>query len=288
MIQSMTGYGEGKAEGSGWLIEVKIKSLNHKYIDLYLRGLEEFELVELDARELLKQSFSRGRVEATFSLQPDADVSYELDPVPAEKYYNALKSLAAHLKLQHEITLDHLSRLPGALKTLPTEPGELWPILKDALQQAISATLELRRKEGEALGAELLELTNSICRELAYVEEQVPMLKEQYRARLQERIDELNTGLEFDPERLEQEVVIWAERSDITEEIARLKIHLTAFDQNIQSDEPAGRSLDFLAQEMNREVNTMSAKTRDAQLAQRLVEMKACIERVREQVRNIE
>ena len=284
----MTGYGEGVAAGNGWSVEIKIKSLNHKYIDLYIKGLEEFESVELNVREFLKSRFSRGRVEISFTLQPDSSVSYELDPVPAEKYYVALKALADRLKLDHPITLDHLSRLPGAIKPLPTETGDLWPIIEDALGKAVAATLEMRRKEGEALGFELLDLINALDRELKAVEEIVPTLKEQYRQRLQERINELQTGIEFDPERLEQEVVIWAERSDITEEIARLKIHLQAFRDNINSTEPSGRSLDFLAQEMNREVNTMAAKTRDGQISQRFVEMKTHIERVREQVRNVE
>lgn len=288
MISSMTGYGEGSAQGNGWSVQVKMKTLNHKYIDLYLRGLEDFELAEIETREKIKSHFSRGRVEVTFELEPENERTFSLDPEIASKYYEALKELAGELKLEHPITLDHLSRLPGAIKPLPVEPGELSPVLDEALSKAISATSEMRNREGAALAEELSDLGNAIGNELSKIEQRAPELKEQYRGKLQERISDLNLEIEVDAERLQQEVVIWAERSDITEEIARLKIHLDSFQDGLKSQEAAGRTLDFLAQEMGREVNTMAAKARDGDIARHIVQMKAHIERVREQVRNVE
>jgi uncharacterized protein (TIGR00255 family) len=288
MISSMTGYGEGTSQGNGWTVRVKMKTLNHKYIDLYMRGLEDFELVEMETREKIKNHFSRGRVEVTFELEPENEKTFNLDPELAGKYYSALKDLAQELKLEHAITLDHLSRLPGAIKPLPVEPGELGPVLEDSLKQAIEATSEMRDKEGAALAEELHDLSNSVGQELMEVEKRVPELKEQYRAKLHERISDLNLEIEIDADRLQQEVVVWAERSDITEEVARLKIHLKSFQDGLQTDEAAGRTLDFLAQEMGREVNTMGAKARDGDIARHIIEMKAHIERIREQVRNVE
>ncbi|MBI1729846.1 YicC family protein [Candidatus Acetothermia bacterium] len=288
MILSMTGYGEGSAQDNGWEVAVKIKTLNHKYLDIYLKGLEEFELLELNAREILKDSFSRGRVEISFELKPEAEIAFALDSDIAAKYYHALKALAKKLKLEHPITLDHLARLPGALKPLPTESGELEPVLEKALRAAIKATMEMRKREGNALADELVGLIRTVAKESKEVESHAPELKEAYRVKLYERISELLENNKTDPGRLEQEVVLWAERTDITEETARLKIHLSAFEEAIRSGEPAGRTLDFLAQEMHREVNTMAAKARDALISQRIIEMKSHIDQLREQVRNVE
>jgi uncharacterized protein (TIGR00255 family) len=288
MILSMTGYGEGSAQGNGWEVSIKIKTLNHKYLDIYLKGLEEFELLELNAREILKGSFSRGRVEISFELKPEAEIAFALDSDIAAKYYHALKALAKKLKLEHPITLDHLARFPGALKPLPTESGELEPVLEKALRAAIKATMEMRKREGNALADELLGLIRTVAKESKEVESRAPELKEAYRVKLHERISELLENNKTDPGRLEQEVVLWAERTDITEETARLKIHLSAFEEAIRSGEPAGRTLDFLAQEMHREVNTMAAKARDALISQRIIEMKSHIDQLREQVRNVE
>jgi uncharacterized protein (TIGR00255 family) len=168
------------------------------------------------------------------------------------------------------------------------DPEGLWPLLERALGEAIAAVREMRRREGEALASELAQLAEAIRAELLEVEARAPQLVQLYRERLQERIHQLELGIELDRQRLEQEVALWAERSDITEEIARLKIHLSAVKEAIHSDEPAGRTLDFLAQEMYREVNTMAAKARDGEISQRLILMKGRIECLREQVRNVE
>jgi uncharacterized protein (TIGR00255 family) len=288
MINSMTGYGEASGQGNNWTVSVKIKTLNHRYLDLQIQGLDQYKALELPTVERLKSGFHRGRIEISIQLQRQGDSPLMLDVVAARQHHEALKRLAHELQLSEEISLDHLLRLGGAVQLVPPDPQGLWPVLEEALGQALAAVQEMRRQEGEALASELAHLWNALRAELLAVEARAPELKRLYRDRLQQRIHELSQGIELDADRIEQEVALWAERSDITEEIARLKIHLDAAAAAIRAKEPAGRTLDFLAQEMHREVNTMAAKARDGEIAQRLIEAKAYIERVREQVRNIE
>jgi uncharacterized protein (TIGR00255 family) len=287
MILSMTGYGEGAARSAEWSVSVKVKTLNHKYLDLHVRGLEEYEVLELRARELLKQSFHRGRVNATIEMRPEGETELRFDSAAARQYCKGLQELARELGLDEGVSLGHLLQMEGALKPLPQDPEGLWPLLEAALKEAIASAQKMRRLEGEALAKELICLKEAICTELCEVEARAPKLVPLYRERLEERIREL-LEIELDRERLEQEVALFAERSDITEEIARLKIHLKAVEEAISSGEPAGRTLDFLAQEMYRETNTMAAKAKDGEISQRIIAIKGCIERLREQVRNVE
>jgi len=282
----MTGYGEASARGEDWTVTVTIKTLNHKYLDLHIKGLEDYEVLELQARQLVKGAFHRGRVEVVVRIEQDEEKPLTFDLVTARRYAEALKRLARQLELDGRVSLSDLIALGEALRPLPPEPEGLWPVLETALKEALAAVNESRRREGEALAEELKRLVREITAELSEVEAHAPQLKERYRERLREKI--LNMDIPLDEERLEQEVALWAERSDITEEIARMKIHLKAVEGAISSKEPAGRTLDFLAQEMYRETNTMAAKAKDGEIAQRLIAIKGCIERLREQVRNVE
>ncbi len=288
MITSMTGYGEGAAQGHSWIVSVKIKTLNHKYLDLQVRGLEGYEALELRAMELLRKSFRRGRIEAAIQLQREGWPALTFDVATARQHYEALRHLAQELGLDEHISLDHLLRLSGALQPLLPDPEGLWPVLEEAFQKAIDAAWEMRCREGQALAAELTQHLRALEQALAQVEAHATQLKWLYRERLQQRIRALEPDIQLNAERVEQEVALWAERADITEEIARLRIHLGAAEEALKGPEPAGRPLDFLAQEMYREVNTMAAKARDGELAQRLIEMKNHIECLREQIRNIE
>ena len=288
MITSMTGYGEAFAQGNGWNVSIKIKTLNHKYLDLQMKGLDDYEPLELQVLDRIKGSFHRGRIEFAIQLQREEDCPPTLDLATARQHHQALKQLAKELHLDENVSLDHLLRVGGAIKPLPPDPQGLWPVLEQALTKAITAVKTKRSQEGEALAKELTQLWDATAAELSNVETRAPELKRTYKERFQQRIQELTQGMELDAGRIEQEVAIWAERADITEEIARLKIHLAAAKKAMEGAEPAGRTLDFLAQEMSREVNTMAAKARDGEIAQRLIEAKSQIERVREQIRNVE
>lgn len=288
MITSMTGYGEATVQGNGWYLSIKIKTLNHKYLDLQVKGLEEYEALELQALEALKRSFQRGRIEVAVDMEREGDSPPSIDLATVRQHYEELQQIVKELHLDEPVTLDHVLRLGGALKPLPPDANGLWPLLEPVLQEAVAAVKTMRCQEGKALAVELTQLCETLGKELSIVEAQAPALKRTYKERFQQRIRELAPGIELDPARIEQEIAIWAERTDITEEIARLKIHLIATQKVIEGAEPAGRTLDFLAQEMYREVNTMSAKARDAEIAQQLIEAKGQIERIREQVRNVE
>ncbi len=287
MIVSMTGYGEGSAQGGGWRVQAKIKTLNHRHLELHVRGLDDYGELELKARELLAKSFHRGRVEAAVQLRREGDAPLAFDVEAVRPYYLGLQALVGALGLEEPVSLEHLLRV-GAVKPQPPDPEGLWPVVERALGQAVEAALAMRRREGEGLRAELLRLLGALERELEAIEARARGLPQLQRERLLRRVEELAPELELDPQRLEQEVVLWAERADITEELARLRLHVQAMREAIEGPEPAGRRLDFLAQELNREANTIAAKARDTAIAPRVVEMKALIERVREQARNVE
>jgi uncharacterized protein (TIGR00255 family) len=288
MIHSMTGYGKGEAHGNNWGVCVSLKTLNHKYLDVKLYGCEEHEQVELKTREALRQAFSRGRVEARIDLEREGelDLAYNLETV--RRYHQFLAGLIDALGLDDHVTLEHLLKLEGVIARAKTEDETLWPLVQSALAQAITSAQTMRAREGEGLAAELRQHLRDLTSEMTQVEAYASQIKLAYKERLAARIRELLQGTDVDPERLETEVAIFAERADITEELARLKIHLKAAEEAMDGPEPAGRVLDFLAQELGREVNTIGAKAKDGQIARNIISMKATIEKFREQVRNVE
>lgn len=288
MISSMTGYGEGEAHGAGWSVAARMKTLNHRFLEVAVRGLEEYEALELRTRELVQERFHRGRIEVMVRLERAWDEGIAFDPDTARRHWNGLRELARELGIGEPVTLDHLLRLESALVPVPPDPEGLWPVLERAVEASVEAVQAQRRREGQALAADLSELTRAIEEGISWVRTQTPQLKQRYRERLEARVRELAPELQLDPQRLEQEVALLAEHSDITEELARLEIHLQAVRDALKGEGPAGRRLDFLGQEMYREGSTMAAKAKDGEISQRLVGIKAQIERLREQVRNIE
>jgi len=301
MIRSMTGFGRGSTSQGPWTVEARLKTVNHRYLELRIRGLEEREELELGARRLLEGAFTRGRVELVVELE-QAGERFIFDLAAARRYYHGLKRLCDELELESGVRLSDLIAL-GALR--PEEPeDELWPPLKRALQEAISQAQAMRAGEGERLHHDLEGYLAELEELVGEVEARAPQVKLYYKERLRERVEELlrseldevwretatlsGRGGQSLSNRLEEEAVLFAERADITEELARLRSHLAAAREAIAGGEPAGRVLDFLAQEMFRETNTISAKAREGEILQRTVAMRAEIEKFREQVRNIE
>jgi uncharacterized protein (TIGR00255 family) len=282
MIRSMTGFGRGSASSGVWAVEARLKTLNHRYLELQLRGLEGQEELELQARRLLEGAFTRGRVELLVELEYVGEgVAFDLEA--ARRYHRSLKALCAELGLEGGVSLSELIAL-GALK--PAEAEGLGPLLERAVEEAIAQAQEIRLREGERLGRELELYLGRIEELVEAIAARAPQVKLYYKERLRERARELLE--ELDEERLEEEAVLFAERSDITEELARLRSHLAGARAALAGPEPAGRVLDFLAQEMFREANTLAAKARDAEVLNYAVAMRLEIERLREQVRNIE
>lgn len=288
MIRSMTSFGEASASKDGWIISTRLKTLNHKFLDISVNGLEEHEELELRARELLKNSFARGRIELRVEIEKEGASELTYDFKKALGYYKCLSELIQRLKLNDHVSLGHLLELDGVLKREEFSISELWPALEKSLKRSIEKAQTMRWQEGQGLKKELNKHLRSLKGLLAKIEARAPKMKQHFKEQLRQRSAELLQGIELNEDRLEQEAVLLAERSDITEEIARLKIHLNAALEAMDSKEPAGRVLDFLAQEMAREVNTIASKAKDAGIAGLAVEMKAQIEKLREQVRNVE
>jgi len=286
MIRSMTGFGRGGASADDWTVEVTLKTVNHRFLEPIIRGLEEWPELELRCRRLLEEAFARGRLDLQVEVQHRGGRELRYDPVAAQNYYALLQRLVTELGLEDRVRLEHLLALHGVLQE--EEPDyDPWPLVEEAVREAIRGVQGERAREGEELQRVLERHLDELEKELEVVEGRAPAVVAHYREQLRKRVEEV-LDREMDCERLEEEVVLFAERADITEEVARLRSHIAGAREALVKGGPVGQALDFLAQEMNREVNTIAAKARDAEIARRTVAMKVLIERFREQVRNIE
>ncbi|MCR4403811.1 MAG: YicC family protein [Candidatus Acetothermia bacterium] len=285
MIRSMTGFGRGSASSGAWMVEARLKTVNHRYLELQLRGLEGRETLEIAARRLLEGAFARGRIELAVELESAGEGGLIFDLETARRYYRSLNGLCNELGLEDWVRLSDLIAL-GALRPQEDEE-ELWLLLERAINEAIASVQEMRAREGEHLQRDLEGALGRLSQILDQVEARAPEVKVYYREKLRERVEELLQS-PIVRERLEEEVVLFVERADISEELVRLRSHLAGARAAFDSPEPAGRVLDFLAQEMAREANTIAAKARDTEILRQTVAMRAEIERLREQVRNIE
>lgn len=292
MPRSMTGFGRGEGAGPAGRIVVEMKAVNHRFSEVVFRMPRQFNALEDQARKLILGSVSRGRLDVFVSWEAAAQArGVKVDKELAVAYYNALKELGEEIGSKSELTLDMLAKLPDVLKV---EEGEvtaeaLWPTFESAIGEAVSNLLAMREREGAALAADLASRLDKIETLGRVVAARAPEVVKEYRTRLARRLEELlPQGSAVDPQRLAQEVALFADRSDITEEIQRLGSHLSQFRQALQEAEPVGRKLDFLVQELGREVNTMGSKANDATITNQVVEAKTELEKIREQVQNIE
>lgn len=292
MLRSMTGFGSGRARIGDEELSVELRSLNHKFCEVKARLPRELSALEPLVSKQVKERLARGAVDVFVRRQgatatgnvPTVDVAL------AREYARAFEELAAALGAHAEVTWAQVASQPGVIRMEEkgADPEAATQALQAALAQALTALEQMRRTEGESLRADLearLGLLERWSREVAAL---APRAVEEYRQRLTERVAELTQGLAVDPQRLAQEVVVFAERTDIAEEMTRLGSHLDQFRQLMASDEPAGRRMDFLVQEMFREVNTTGSKSQHAEISARVVSMKAELERIREQVQNVE
>lgn len=293
-MNSMTGYGRGQASHEGSTVTVELSSVNRRQTDLVLNLPRELESLEPRVRDEISRHLARGRLTLRIGLTfSDAATArrLQLNDTLARAYARAFSRLGSELGLPDTVTLDTVLRAPGVLQTAPLapDPETLWPTLERALRQAIEALLRLRRREGRHLARDLRRRIASLRRLTATVRRTAPEVARRYRRQLLERIRSFGLeSLDFEDERLLKEVALFAERSDISEELTRLEGHFQQFDEALRSPDPVGRLLDFLAQEMHREVNTLGAKANDSRISRAVVTMKAEVERFREQVQNIE
>jgi len=293
-MKSMTGYGRGECARDGFKITVELSSVNRRQAEIAVNLPRELEVLEAQIRDVVNRYLSRGRLTARVSLHEPTGQMFarmHLNAPLAKVYARELQRLARALRLPGPVTLDHLVRAPGVFQTSEeiAEAEHFWPAVERALKTAVVALVKMREREGTHLARDLCARVATMRKSAAKIQRQAPHVQKRYREQLIEKIKA--AGLEApapDDERLLKEVVLFADRSDISEELTRLQSHFQQFDDCLDAKEPVGRLLDFLAQEMNREVNTIGAKANDRLIAREVVKLKAELEKFREQAQNVE
>ncbi len=291
MIKSMTGYGKGEASYQGGRITVEIRSVNHRYGEIYVKLPRNLIVFENDVKKIVSERLKRGKIEVFVQHEPGTEGFPLAVNIPlAKAYYDAFGTLKKTLGLAGEVTLPLIAAQKDVLTT--GENHAMDESLGEALLAAVKNGVEnleaMRKKEGEALLDDLRKRKETITALAGKVAQRAPLVVSDYSARLRERLAQLTADSTISEDRLAQEVAIMADRCDITEELVRLDSHLAQFDAALSLGEPVGRKMDFLLQEMSREVNTMGSKANNAEIAYQVVELKTEIEKIREQVQNIE
>jgi len=290
-MKSMTAYARGEIDWENLTIIAEMRTLNHRYRDIILKLPQKLLLFEDRTKQFISEYIARGRVECTVKISGDMEGLPKLTVNwdAAKIYYRLLKELKNGLHLQGEISLDMFLGVKDIFT--PAEEEEeiekFWLPLQKVLEEVLKNINAMRIKEGENLKIDLEQRLQYVNKLLDRIQERAPMVLENYRKRLKQRVEEL-LSKEVDEARLAQEIVFFAERSDITEEIVRLRSHLYQFKELLSTSEPIGRKLDFLLQEMHREANTLGVKANDFLISQQVVEIKTEIEKIRQQVQNIE
>jgi uncharacterized protein (TIGR00255 family) len=294
MVRSMTGYGRAEAILDGQKYTVEIKSLNHRFLEISLRLPASLSALEMEIKKKIGEPLLRGKIDV--SIRRDVQSSAEngqylaLNLPLAQNYFNLLMQLKQSLNLQDDIRLEMIAGQKDVFQMaeLPQDDSALWQGLATVLEEALAGMVEMRRREGEILFRDLSARLDLMAQLLSRIEAKAPQVVLEYQKRLTDRVRELTSGLVVDEGRLSQEVAFFAEKSDITEEIVRLRSHLGQFLEMLDSEEAIGRKVDFLIQEMNREVNTIGAKSSDADISKQVIEIKSELAKLREQVQNLE
>ncbi|HUW20024.1 MAG TPA: YicC/YloC family endoribonuclease [Sedimentisphaerales bacterium] len=294
MINSMTGYGEAEGEVNGVTYAVEVKTVNNRYFKTTIKLPETAAFLEEDIERLLRQSLSRGTVSYVLRLKNvPANVLFDIDETALRGYMERLGRIGASVDINRVIDIGGLVYLPGILTpVLPDDKaaGKIREAVLGITRKALEKLKQMRAAEGAALAADLDCHCRAMRQDLEQIRSRNGIVLQEYRNRLKKRVDELlaEVKLELDEETLAREVAVFAERSDISEELARLESHLEQFDQSCQASEQAGRRLDFISQEMLREANTIASKASDSQIVRWVLDMKCRIDRIKEQVQNVE
>lgn len=288
MVQSMTGYGRGEKNG----VVVEARSLNHRFFDISIRLPKSLATLEARIKKEFQNRVSRGKFEVTITMPREtAERVLVIDKELAAKYYDLLKTLKKEFNLKGEIDISLMASISSDFITLTEaeeDPETVWKEIEGALRDSIAGLIRMRRDEGEFLKQELLGRAEAIGNRLDSIEKRCPLIVQDHREKLSGRIKSLAGEFDMDERSLHLEVALFAERCDITEEIVRVRSHLNQFRNSLESEGAIGKKLDFLLQEVGREVNTISSKANDAEVSQEVVEIKGELERMREQVQNIE
>jgi len=292
MANSMTGFGRGEASGSGYQFSIELKSVNHRFLEIIVRTPRNLSSFEERIRKTLQGKFQRGRLEVHVNVVETEGMKrlVKVDKDLALTYDKTLKDLALALNTAYETDIYRLVAFPEVL--LVEEPeidlDTLWVACAEALSRASDSFSQMRSIEGEKLSLDLQQRLDLITKYLQLIAERAPNVVADYQKRLQDRIQTLLGEVELDATRLANEVAYFADRASITEELVRFDSHLAQGRDALRSNESVGRRLDFLVQEMNREINTIGSKANDLEIGQQVVSVKSELEKVREQIQNLE
>lgn len=292
MIKSMTGFGRCEIEEGNRKVTVEMKSVNHRYLDVNIKMPKKLSFFESSIRNELKNYVQRGKIDIFISYEDFSEntVSIKYNKELAAEYLKYLRDMSEEFDLDDDIRVSTLSRYPEvfSMEEQMVDEEEIWKVLAKAIDGAAESFVETRIKEGQNLADDLIAKLDGMLEHVAFIEDRSPQLMDEYRKKLEERVKELLGDASVDESRLLTEVTIFADKVCVDEEIVRLKSHIETTKQALIAGGSIGRKLDFIAQEMNREANTILSKANDLEISNRGIELKTEIEKVREQIQNIE
>ena len=292
MIKSMTGFGRCEVLKDSRKFTVELKSVNHRYLDVNIRMPKKLNFFETSIRTLLKSYADRGKVDIfiTYEDLSQSQVSVKYNAALAAEYLKYLNQMAEEFSLDNDVRVSTLSRYPEVftMEECSEDEDELWNGLKEALEGAFSQFVEMRTKEGERLKEDILLKLDLLSEQIRFIEERSPQIIAEYRTKLEEKMRELLEDTQIDDNRIAEEVILVAVKICTDEEVVRLKSHIQHMKETLEESNGIGRKLDFIAQEMNREANTILSKANDLDISNRAISLKTEIEKIREQIQNIE
>ena len=292
MIKSMTGFGRCEVQKDSRKFTVELKSVNHRYLDVNIRMPKKLNFFETAIRTLLKSYANRGKVDIfiTYEDLSQAQVSVKYNAALAAEYLKYLKQMEEEFGLENDVRVSTLSRYPEVftMEEQSEDEEELWNGLKEALEGAFGQFVETRKTEGENLKEDILSKLDLLSEQIGYIEERSPQIVAEYRAKLEDKMKELLADTQSEASRLAAEVILFADQICTDAEVGRLKSHISHMRNTLEEQDEIGRKLDFIAQEMNREANTILSKANDIEVSDRAISLKTEIEKIREQIQNIE
>ena len=293
MIRSMTGFGHGEVSNDkNQKVTVEMKSVNHRYCDISLKRPKKLAMFEANIRNIMKEYASRGKIDIYVSYEDlsETAVSLHYNQAMAAEYMQVFKKMQEDFGIETKITAEALAKYPEVVTLEEVQQDEevWWELLEAALRQAAEKFVETRTIEGANLKKDLLGKLDQMAADVAFIERRSPQIIAEYRAKLEEKVKEFLEDSAIEENRIAAEVTLYADKIAVDEEIVRLQSHISSMTDVLESDESIGRKLDFMAQEMNREANTILSKSSDVDLADHAIELKTNVEKVREQIQNIE
>lgn len=292
MLKLMTGFGRAVEEIDGYVITVEIKSVNHRYFDFSSRIPRQYGFLDDKLKSYINSKVSRGKVECYVSVEAldTEDAAVVINKTLASAYVKALKELSEEYSLNEDFGTAFVSRLPDVfvLKKADEDEEKIWQLVKSVTDEAIEKFIQMRAVEGSKMKEDVASRAEYILDCVSFIEERSPQTVKEYNDKLVERVHEIIGDVSLDEQRIIQEVAIYADKVAVAEETVRLRSHIAQLKTFLESEEPIGRKMDFLVQEINRETNTIGSKANDVDIARKVVDIKAEVEKIREQIQNIE